>query len=520
MAGDPPLMFTVLENRLIGTNVGTPVRISDLTGIPTQYATQSYYMMWGADSVAFEIERSNGQLKTAEVLDFETKSEYEVFIARGYVTSTGEPYHTDAMKTVIITVVDRPEPPMSSVRVPSYPDRPYITNSYNVNVIYGEISENTTPRSVTVGFAGLSQALRLSTRNKVYYPLAGPDGNAFEFIRSGNNLNLIPTQVFDYETKQRYHVAVIAQSTTGAQSVSIVDVIIDIKDDTSDNAPTRNHPDVATFSITENNIIGKHIGRVTSTRSGVWGLGGPDLNAFYITGDGTIAARKVFDYEEKNRYKLIVYKGPKTSPAAVKNVIVNVLDERKITTWNAGDMIADFPDTRGYTWGSYLGDTRTIGGVVYHCDPKGNPPTCYILNKEVKRGDVQYIVDPEAAPGAPMALAWDDVKRGLIRSQFADDMPKKTELLANYPNPFNPETWIPYHLAHDADVTLTIYSTRGAVVRRFELGHQPAGFYTTRAQATYWDGRNDIGEPVASGVYFYHLSAGDYSKTRQLVILK
>ena len=98
--------------------------------------------------------------------------------------------------------------------------------------------------------------------------------------------------------------------------------------------------------------------------------------------------------------------------------------------------------------------------------------------------------------------------------------PDRTELLANYPNPFNPETWIPYHLAHDADVRLTIYDTKGAKVRQLDLGHQFAGYYTDRTKAAYWDGRNAFGESVASGVYFYHLSAGDYSATRRLVILK
>ena len=98
--------------------------------------------------------------------------------------------------------------------------------------------------------------------------------------------------------------------------------------------------------------------------------------------------------------------------------------------------------------------------------------------------------------------------------------PKTTILLANYPNPFNPETWIPYHLASDTDVTLTIYDVKGAVVRQLDLGHQVAGYYTVRSKAAYWDGRNALGEQVASGVYFYHLSAGTYSATRRMVILK
>ena len=108
-------------------------------------------------------------------------------------------------------------------------------------------------------------------------------------------------------------------------------------------------------------------------------------------------------------------------------------------------------------------------------------------------------------------------------------IPDETALLHNYPNPFNPETWIPYQLAEPAEVTLTIYSVNGTVVRTLALGHQPAGIYQTRTRAAYWDGKNDLGEPVASGVYFYTLStestrdsvtAGDFSATRKMLIRK
>ena len=108
----------------------------------------------------------------------------------------------------------------------------------------------------------------------------------------------------------------------------------------------------------------------------------------------------------------------------------------------------------------------------------------------------------------------------LLKRFLASMQPPKTELLSNYPNPFNPETWIPYHLAHPADVTFTIYDTKGVMVRQLDLGHQPAGYYTDRTQAAYWDGRNNLGELVGSGVYFYQLQAGDFSSTRKLVILK
>ena len=98
--------------------------------------------------------------------------------------------------------------------------------------------------------------------------------------------------------------------------------------------------------------------------------------------------------------------------------------------------------------------------------------------------------------------------------------PKETALLPNYPNPFNPETWIPYHLAQPADVTLNIYAADGTLLRTLDLGHQPVGNYQSKNRAAYWDGRNAVGEAVASGVYFYTLTAGDFSATRKMLIRK
>ena len=116
----------------------------------------------------------------------------------------------------------------------------------------------------------------------------------------------------------------------------------------------------------------------------------------------------------------------------------------------------------------------------------------------------------------------EDVKRSLIQlpGLITYEIPAETELLHNYPNPFNPETWIPYRLAEEASVTLTIYDQTGHVVRTLDVGHQVAAVYENRSKAVYWDGRNGFGEQVASGVYFYHLSAGDFSATRKMVILK
>ena len=97
---------------------------------------------------------------------------------------------------------------------------------------------------------------------------------------------------------------------------------------------------------------------------------------------------------------------------------------------------------------------------------------------------------------------------------------KQTALLPNYPNPFNPETWIPYQLSEASEVTVSIYSVNGSLIRTLALGHQATGIYQSKSRAAYWDGRNEYGERVASGLYFYTLTAGDFTATRKMLIRK
>ena len=126
----------------------------------------------------------------------------------------------------------------------------------------------------------------------------------------------------------------------------------------------------------------------------------------------------------------------------------------------------------------------------------------------------------------PFQLLPRDVQQYLLH-QFSEfetaaawQIPDKTATEQNYPNPFNPETWIPYQLAKSADVTLTIYSADGTPIRTLALGHQPAGFYQSRSRAAYWDGRNELGTQVASGIYFYTFTAGDFSTTGKMLVRK
>ena len=97
---------------------------------------------------------------------------------------------------------------------------------------------------------------------------------------------------------------------------------------------------------------------------------------------------------------------------------------------------------------------------------------------------------------------------------------KHNQLLQNFPNPFNPETWIPFQLTKESDVTIHIYAATGQLVRHLSLGRIPAGDYSSQAEAVYWDGRNQIGEPVSSGVYLYTINTRDFSATRKMLIRK
>ena len=127
----------------------------------------------------------------------------------------------------------------------------------------------------------------------------------------------------------------------------------------------------------------------------------------------------------------------------------------------------------------------------------------------VESHTLNFKVTPEDLENAVMSIRFDSIGQ-----------PKLTQLLQNFPNPFNPETWIPYQLSEDSLVSLSIYDTTGKLVRTLPLGYQSAGFYHSRGRAAYWDGRNAFGEQVASGVYFYQLTTPSFHQTRRLVILK
>jgi len=154
-----------------------------------------------------------------------------------------------------------------------------------------------------------------------------------------------------------------------------------------------------------------------------------------------------------------------------------------------------------------VSETGVLATVTFNVNGDGwqsvNPLKTVILRISDARGDI--VENKLIANGL-------DFRKAL--------MPRSTKLLQNYPNPFNPETWIPYQLAQDAVVTISIYDIQGRLVRKLNLGRKLAGVYITKERASYWNGRNNAGEKVSSGIYFYQLQADDYSATKRMLILK
>ncbi len=215
--------------------------------------------------------------------------------------------------------------------------------------------------------------------------------------------------------------------------------------------------------------------------------------------------------------------GASTAPpvASGANVKTPVLHVRGQLIDEAGMMTLDglTVSVRNVTNGSVLGSS--VATDEYSM-------TFVKLNSSAaKVGDILEI---KADSGNPLlgirpvqhVVTAEDVLNGSISlpDLVTYEIPAQSELLANYPNPFNPETWIPFRLAEDSNVSLDIYGASGTLVRNIDLGFTPAAVYEGRSDAIYWDGRNNFGEQVSSGLYFYHLRAGEFSATRRMVVVK
>jgi hypothetical protein len=201
--------------------------------------------------------------------------------------------------------------------------------------------------------------------------------------------------------------------------------------------------------------------------------------------------------------QLVDADGSKT-PASGRLVYVTI---RKGT--DSSIPLATITDVHGY-WNLNLADLKTKDGQIY------DYRTGDEIYLQLPASNFRYVAEVTGVPTQNLG-------RHLVSSRVSlvnHVAPTKPMLYQNYPNPFNPETWIPFQLSQSEDVLITIYNSAGKVVKTISLTNQPAGLYLDKDKAVYWDGTNQAGENVASGIYFYTIRAGEFSATRKMIILK
>jgi hypothetical protein len=184
-----------------------------------------------------------------------------------------------------------------------------------------------------------------------------------------------------------------------------------------------------------------------------------------------------------------------------------------ITTQKSLDIsipLAAITDARGY-WNVNLGDLKTNDGQVFDYQVGDE------IHIKVAATNFEYTDKIIGTPTQNLGSHVLPLHANLIDNHIA---PAESMLHQNYPNPFNPETWIPYQLSESADVSITIYNAAGQIVGMINLTNQPAGLYLDKTNAAYWDGKNQSGESVSSGIYFYTIRAGNFSATRKMLLLK
>ena len=178
--------------------------------------------------------------------------------------------------------------------------------------------------------------------------------------------------------------------------------------------------------------------------------------------------------------------------------------------WQAKEKVVPKDGTKDLHFGASVGINENTVAIASHhktkcadCGwPHGDGSSAYVYSSIESFGTPPFAVEPI------------DLKITTLGRV------KRTALFQNFPNPFNPETWLPYQLAADAPVNLRIYNIRGQLVRKLDIGVQKAGSYRAQESAAYWDGSNQLGESVSSGVYFYTMQAGAFQATRRMLILK
>ncbi len=518
---------SIAENTPSGVNIGSPVSATDADNDTLTYTLS------GTDASSFSIVSSSGQLQTRAPLDYETKKAYSVTVT----VSDGS--RTDTI-IVAITIID-----INEIE-PSQPSQ--IGSQVTISeIMFGSERSFSPPQWIELHNSGADlinlTGWRMTIQNVDSPELTGPVEALITFKDdfwgdapriwpndtvlvvpnedSENSKNLTEEQIYDlnWRTDLPLGLWTLILSTEGF-SIKLWDDqenLVDEVGNLDDGVVQWKLPYGANRGRNRDGHRTSMIRRYANSMA----LDGTQASGWISAVDVNLTA-------DQRTY----YGGRKDISTPGIGIIINDIAPQRTNYDVNQDGVVNIQDL-------VMVATRFGQSGPNSADVNGDGVVSILDLVEIADAIGQAAAAPSLHSVALSMLTAADVREWLIQAQSLDLtdarvhrgilfleqllamlVPKKTELLPNYPNPFNPETWIPFRLAEDAFVTLTIYSQNGSVIRRLDVGYQTASFYESRSKAIYWDGRNEVGDRVASGVYFYTLTAGDYSATRKMVILK
>ena len=528
----------VEENTASGQNIGTAVGATDAdTGDTLTYT------LGGTDAASFSIVSTSGQLRTSAALDYEAKNAYSVTVS----VTDGNGGSDSITVTINVTDVDETtiNPPLSDrtsqVRDAIVAAVPGITNAADVTVAHLDAitSLNLNDKNITSlktnDFNGLTALTSLYLQGNSI-----SDISALKKLTALTSLYLQGNSISDISVLENLTALVVL--SLGDNSISDISTLDNLsklralylgENSISDLSALKGLTELQVLYMGSNSISDISVLANLTKLITLW------MNRNSITDISALENLTSLRYLHLSGNPISDY-GPLRSLKAANSSISIDLDinnnppvfsdgdsttrsiaENTASGQNIGAAVsatdADTNDTLTYSLGGTDAESFSIVSTT------GQLRTSAALDYETKSS---YTVTVDVSDGndgldrISVTINVTDVSGAAPSVETPPIISDNTALFTNFPNPFNPETWVPYQLSKPADVTLTIYDMRGVVVRQLQLGHKPAGVYSSRSRAIYWDGRNSIGEKVATGVYFYTLKAGDFTATRKMLIRK
>ena len=506
---------TVAEDTGAGVNIGSAVSATDADNDTLTYTLS------GTDATSFDIVSTSGQLQTKATLDYETKTSYTVTV------TVSDGTLTDSI-TVTITVTDVTEETVTaSTRAPlteATVDESVVTltltgGTYEQSIV--SLRNNVTVSGIA-GVTAKSSAVRRVNDTVVTVELAF-DGTDFD-TDATLTFTVGADAIAGYSgaaLTATLPVTALTESVTASSPQRLTEATLNgsVVTLTLNNGvyeslnPVRNNLTVS--GITGVRFISSQdVVRVSDTKVTISlrfnGNIDTDATLTFTVGAGAIA-----NYNGSALTAIL----PVT---AVEELTGDINEDGVVNIQDLVLVAGQFGQSGQNSADVNKDGVVNIQDLVLVAGAFGNTAAAPALRSQALAMLTPTDVQGWLAQARGLALTDAQSQRGIIflEQLLSVLIPKETALLPNYPNPFNPETWIPYRLAKDAFVTVTIYDQRGRVVRDIAVGHRIAAVYESRSKAIYWDGRTDLGERVASGIYFYTLTAGDYTATRKMVILK